>query len=137
MNESRSTRIAFDQRFHPAAPVLPVGIGGLDSDSPTTMLRMLVDTGADCSLIPVSVARALRLPLVDKVNMRGVGTETATPVPVHAAQVLIGGTRLVARLMAFQEEALLGRDVLNLLKIELDGPAGWLSFSAPSHRRRK
>jgi len=88
---------------------------------------MLVDTGADCSLIPVSVARALRLPVVDKVSVRGVGAH-AIAVDVHAAQVLIAGTRLVARLMAFEEEALLGRDILNRLKLELDGPAGWLSF---------
>lgn len=137
MSERRSTRIAFDLRFHPPAPVLPVGIGGIDTDAPTTMLRMLVDTGADCSLIPVSVARALRLPVVDKVNVRGVGATSATSVPVHAAQVLLAGTRLVARLMAFDDEALLGRDILNRLKLELDGPAGWLSFSAPSARRRK
>ena len=117
--------------------MLPVGICGMDADAPTTMLRMLVDTGADCSLIPVTVARALRLPVVDKVSMRGVGAQNATSVPVHAAQVLIGGTQLIARLIAFQDEALLGRDVLNLLKIELDGPGEWLSVSLPASRRRR
>jgi predicted aspartyl protease len=136
MTEPRSTRVAFDQSYNPPAPVLPVGIGGIDAGSPTTMLRMLVDTGADCTLIPVDVARALRLPLVDKVEVRGVGA-AARPVSVHAAQVLIAGMRVVARLMAFEDEALLGRDILNRLAIEIDGPGGWLTVEQRSRRGRK
>ncbi|MET0388860.1 MAG: retroviral-like aspartic protease family protein [Polyangiales bacterium] len=138
MTAGPSTRIAFDASYQPPAPVLPIGIGGIDSGSPTTMVRMLVDTGADCTLIPVHVARALRLPLVDRVELCGVGA-VATVVSVHAARVLIAGMRVVARLMAFEDEALLGRDILNRLSLEIDGPGGWLSVGrkpAPKRTRK-
>lgn len=136
MTSSASTRVAFDLSFSPPAPVLPIGVGGIDLGAPTTMVRMLVDTGADCTLIPVHVARALRLPLVDRVELRGVGAE-ATPVSVHAARVLIAGVRIVARLMAFEDEALLGRDILNRFSLAIDGPGGWLSVEQrPRHKRK-
>jgi hypothetical protein len=88
MTEPRSTRVAFDQSYYPPAPVLPVGIGGIDDGSPTTMLRMLVDTGADCTLIPVDVARALRLPMVDKVRARGASADRG-----HARRRALDGVR--------------------------------------------
>jgi hypothetical protein len=39
--------------------------------------------------------------------------------------------------MAFEDEALLGRDILNRLAIEIDGPAGWLTVEQRSRRGRK
>jgi clan AA aspartic protease len=136
MSVSRSTRVAFDPSFQPPAPVLPIGIGSIDAGSPTTMVRMLVDTGADCTLIPARLARLLRLPIVDKVEVRGVGAQ-AIQVSVHAARVLIAGTRIVARLIAFEDEALLGRDLLNRLSLEIDGPGGWLSVERRLPRRTR
>jgi predicted aspartyl protease len=136
MSVSRSTRVALDSSFDPPAPILPIGIGSLDPGSTTLMVRMLVDTGADCTLIPVHIARGLRLPLVDKVEVRGVGA-VATAVSVHAARVLIAGTRIITRLMAFEDEALLGRDLLNRLVLEIDGPGGWLSVERRVPRRTR
>jgi predicted aspartyl protease len=127
-------RVPFDENFDPPAPVLPVRVGGLEEHDPAAMLRMLVDTGADCTLIPVSVARSLRLPVVDRLQIEGVGgaAQTAT---IHAARVHVGGFRMLARVAAFGDEALLGRDVLNRLVLNVDGPALTITTTAPRPKR--
>jgi predicted aspartyl protease len=129
-------RVPFELSFDPPAPVLPVHIGGVGEYDVAAMLRMLVDTGADCTLVPTRVARSLRLPLVDKTQIEGVA---ATPQPafVHAARVRVGTLSLIMRVVAFGDEALLGRDLLNRLLLRIDGPAGVITAVRPTRRTRK
>ena len=115
------TRVSFDASFDPPASVLPVRIGGLDEHAPAAMLRMLVDTGADCTLIPARIAKSLRLPLIDRIEIMGVGGKTMA-APVHAARVRLGALRAIARVVALGDESLLGRDLLNRLVLTIDGP---------------
>jgi predicted aspartyl protease len=114
-------RIPFDTSFDPPAPALPVGIGGIEPGAPSALLHMLVDTGADCTLIPERIAASLQLPLVDRVDVHGVGG--TAHAQVYAARVRIAGLRAVVRVIALGDEALLGRDLLNRMTLELDGPA--------------
>jgi predicted aspartyl protease len=130
------TRIAFDDGFEPPAAVLPVRVSGIKPRDPAALLRMLVDTGADCSLIPVRIARSLRLPVVDRAEVQGVGGKPQA-VAVHAARVRIGTLRVLTRLVAFGDEALLGRDLLNQLILHLDGPALIISAGPRTRPSRK
>jgi clan AA aspartic protease len=128
------TKSAFDaDEFDPPAPVLPVHIGGLDPHDPAALLRMLVDTGADCTVVPTRIVRSLRLPLVDRVKIQGAGGEPQL-ANVHAARIRIGTLRFVVRVVALGHEKLLGRDVLNRLNLQLDGPAQLLRI-APRPKR--
>lgn len=130
------TRVRFDDNYDPPAPVLPVRVGGIDPTSPTALLRMLVDTGADCSLIPARLARSLRLPYVDKIEVQGVGGNVRS-ARVYAARIRLGPLRLVTRMAAFGDEALLGRDLLNRLSLHIDGRAGTISIAPATKRTRK
>jgi predicted aspartyl protease len=130
------TRVAFDESFEPPAPVLPVRIGGIDEHDPAAMLRMLVDTGADCTLIPTRIARSLHLPIVDRVEVQGVGGR-ARSATVHAARLRVGTLRALVRVVAFGDEALLGRDILNRLVLQCDGPAQIVSAVPRIKRTRK
>jgi predicted aspartyl protease len=125
---TRDMRVPYSAKFSPPAPVLPVGIGGIGPGAPTAMVHMLVDSGADCTTIPEQVAEALALPLIDRVEVHGVGG--TAHANVYAAQVRIAGLREVVRLVALGEEALLGRDLLNRLTVELDGPAATIAVKA-------
>ena len=130
------TRARFDDSFEPPAPVLPVRIGGIDPRAPTALVRMLVDTGADCTLVPARLARSLRLPYVDKIEVQGVGGAVRS-ARVYAARIRLGPLRLVTRLAAFGDEALLGRDLLNRLTLHIDGRAGTISIAPGVKRTRR
>lgn len=102
------------------------------------MLSMLVDTGADCSLVPISIVRQLGLPQIDVIALTGVGG-TKQRATVHAASVELGELRVLARVVGFVDEAILGRDVLNRSVMTLDGPGLAISVTdrARTKRRRR
>ena len=130
------TRVSFDDdEFDPPAPVLPVRVGGMKDHDPAAMLRMLVDTGADCTLIPARIAKSLRLPVVDKAEIQGVGGKAAA-CSVHAARVRVGNLRVTTRVVALGDECLLGRDVLNKLVLTIDGPALTIQAVPPRPKRK-
>jgi predicted aspartyl protease len=85
------------------------------------LLPMLVDSGADCTLVPAATVRQLGLPLIDTIGLVGVGG-TYRRATVHAAVVELGDLRVIARVVAFLDEAILGRDIMNQAVVVLDGP---------------
>lgn len=97
---------------------------------------MLVDTGADCTLVPASLVRQLKLPQIDVVGLTGIGGARRRST-VHAAAIEVGELRLVARVVAFTDEAILGRDVLNDAVARLDGPGLTISITGRSRGKRR
>ena len=108
---------------------LPIGGAGV-------MVSMLVDTGADCTLVPAAVARQLRLPQVDVISVSGLGGALLRST-VHAAVLDLGPIEVLARVVALGDEAILGRDVLGSCVLELDGPLARIELRAPVRRRKK
>lgn len=129
-------KVAFDNSYDPPAPVLPVHVSGINRSGAGLLLHALVDTGADCSVIPARLVRTLRLPLVDKVSVKGFAGK-AEPLAVHAVQMRVAGRRLLARVVAFGTEPLLGRDILNQFELRLDGPSGVCQVASPKRTRRR
>ena len=115
-----TARFPYDATLDPPAPVIPVRVSGPLGDE-AVMLPMLVDTGADCTLVPASIIRRLGLPQIDIIGVTGVGGAKRRAT-VHAATVELAGFRVLARVVAFIDEAILGRDVLNQTVVMLDGP---------------
>jgi predicted aspartyl protease len=100
------------------------------------LLAMLVDTGADCTLVPAPIVRQLGLPQIDVIGVTGVGGARRRST-VHAAAIELGGLRLVAGVVAFTGEAILGRDVLNQAVVTLDGPGLAISVTDRSPMKRR
>jgi len=130
------TRVVFDRSFDPPASVLPVRIAGPGEDERAVLLRMLVDTGADCTVIPARLAKSLGLPIIDEIRVIGVGGKPIA-APVHAARVRLGALHALARVVAMGDEALLGRDLLNRLLLRIDGPAGVVEATLSAKRSRR
>lgn len=109
----------YDSRRSPPAPVLPVRVGAPGKETATALLA-LVDSGADLTVLPYGVPAALGLPAVARLTVRGVvGSAQAT---VYAAAVEVAGRQRIVEVVALGAEALLGRNVLNVLVLTLDGP---------------
>jgi len=130
------TRVVFDRSFDPPASVLPVRIAGPGEDERAVLLRMLVDTGADCTVIPARLSKSLGLPIIDEIRVIGVGGKPIA-APVHAARVRLGALDALARVVAMGDEALLGRDLLNRLLLRIDGPAGVVEATLSAKRSRR
>lgn len=120
--------IPYDPSYRPSAPVVPVGVSTAGVD--VVMVPMLIDTGADVSILPSEIVRSLRLPRVDTIIVSGFGG-ARVQAAVHAATLALGNTMLVARVVA-SDDARLGRDILENFEVELDGPRARLILRAPA-----
>ena len=98
----------------------------------TRSMLGLLDSGADQSIVPDQVARALGLTQIDEVDVEDAngGSERRA---VYAADLEFDGHSVTALPMAGTDYpiVLLGRDVLNGFRAVLDGPAQEFTLSKP------
>lgn len=68
--------VPYDDSFDPPAPVLTVELRRPGSEA-STLVPMLIDTGADASVLPPSVARTVGLVRIAELDVTGV---TGSPI---------------------------------------------------------
>ncbi len=120
--------LPYDQARRPPAPVVSIKLKRAGAE-PAVVLTALVDTGADMTVIPQHVARELRLPFVRRIQVFGVDG-SARLATVNSVEVEIRGFQDLVEAVAFGNEALIGRDLLNRWVAHLDGPKGLLRLDA-------
>jgi predicted aspartyl protease len=128
------TRAPYDRTQEPPAPVLAVRLSA-PGMSTGVLWPGLLDSGADCTLVPTALVTQLGLPQVDTIAFQGVGGGEVRST-VHAARLELGGGALVARVVSFGDEVIVGRDVLNQCVLRLDGPALEVELRWPRRRAR-
>jgi predicted aspartyl protease len=110
--------------YYPPIPALEIRIGYPTEALATGPLEAIVDTGADGTLIPQALLDDIGAPLVDEVRMRSQWGEsrsaTLFAVDVGIGDLLLPDVEVVGDEAG--EEIILGRNVLNRLKLLLDGP---------------
>jgi predicted aspartyl protease len=117
-------RFRYVQDKTPPAPFVHVTVRNPLTGAALVDTPALVDTGADRSVLPVSVAEALSLVRHTEVTIEGVGGERMTlatfivdfAIRQHAFQ------RVAPVALEGESHIILGRDVLNHHRIVLDGP---------------
>lgn len=123
---SRTFTHEYNAVYDPSAPFLPIAVDGYDPTMAPIIVPAFVDTGADGTMLPLDILRAVNAEYVDTVRLRGTagGVQQLDryTVRIQVENATIHAISAVAT--AAGSEALIGRDVLNHLVITLDGPAG-------------
>ncbi|PKO22065.1 MAG: hypothetical protein CVU38_11390 [Chloroflexi bacterium HGW-Chloroflexi-1] len=114
----------YDTGYEPALPVCLVTLS-----TPLTDFRVectaVIDTGADGTIVPIRYLRQIGARRAFEVGLRSQWGERRT-VFLHPVDVAIGDLALPGVYVVgddIGEEVVLGRNVLNKLRLLLDGPA--------------
>jgi predicted aspartyl protease len=114
----------YDRDYSPPAPALPIELAYPGESPRVGPVRAFVDTGADGSFIPTSYLETLDVPILYPTRVRLMfGPPYA--VNVYRVDVLVAGVRLPAVEVVGNDEGadiILGRNILNQLRLYLDGP---------------
>ena len=115
---------AYNTQIFPPAPFVLLTLRDPVTGDFMSGVPAQIDSAADRTVLPLSIAEAMKLHSIGTVLIGGVGG-TITSMPSYA--VLLGVHTLAERLIeviAHSEESwvLLVRDVLNDLRLVLDGP---------------
>ena len=110
-------------RFVPPAPVAAITITHPATGRRQLDVPMLIDTGADVTILPLRPVRELGVDfLADTYALEGFdGTPSAAPA-VRASVRFLGRTFTGQFLVLEQPVGILGRNVLNHVQLLLDGP---------------
>jgi hypothetical protein len=110
-------------RFDPPAPVAYVTLQNETTGAKWSNVPMLLDSGADVSLIPQAAVDKLGLTHSDK-RYELTGFDDSV-ISTPAAQLELGFCRRIFRgkfLLIDQDLGIIGRDILNLVSLLFDGP---------------
>lgn len=116
---------AYDgEQFAPPAPLARVTCKNPDTGAVWVDMPMLMDTGADVSLLPRQALDRLGLIAVPdrRYELVGFDGNLSTAPVVRAVVVFCGRTFRGQYLLVEQEYGILGRNVLNAVPLVLDGP---------------
>jgi hypothetical protein len=111
-------------RFDPPAPLAQVTLRNLATGKRWPDVPMLLDSGADVTLVPRAVLDQLDLAvLTDKqYELIGFDGETRTASAVQLELLLAGRVFKGSFLLIEQDWGIIGRNILNALPLIFDGP---------------
>lgn len=126
-------RIPYDASIVPPAPFVPVRLSNLAGGPEAASVPAKIDTGADVSAVPTGLVNQLGLVPAGEIQVEGYDGQISA---VHVYDVVLGilDLRIIGlAVIAIPENyVLLGRDVLNTLRLLFDGPALVLEILPPA-----
>ena len=111
-------------RFAPAAPVALVDLRNLNRSAVVTGVPMLLDTGADVTIVPRSAVERLGLSLAGAATYELLSFDgKSSGVPALHLELVLAGRSFRGQFLVLENDVgIAGRNVLNLLEVRYDGP---------------
>lgn len=122
---------AYSSDHVPSFPVLELGLGAPEAEATLGPVEALIDTGADATLIPVAYLEQIGAEEVDRASMHSQWRERRI-ASIYSVAMEVDGHQFSAMWVVGDEwgdEIVLGRSVLNRLRLLLDGPV-WIDRCA-------
>ena len=124
-------KFAYNRDYYPPAPVAEVSFITIAESLCVGPFTGLIDSGADGTIVPVAYLHEIVAPPTEEMIIRsqwGEGRRVMLYlVDVQIGEVVLPGIEVVGD--EFSNESILGRDVLNRLRVLLDGPARHVTVS--------
>jgi hypothetical protein len=117
-------RYTYNRQIEPPAPFVYVSVRCPETGKVVDDLPAQIETAADRTVIPGNLVDGLELVPLDELPVAGLGGQVFV-APTYRVEVVVRAlSPQMVEVIAHAEEpyALLGRDVLNQLRVLLDGP---------------
>jgi len=114
----------YSTRYYPPMPAAEVALGTSEAGFSLGPLPTIIDTGADITVVPKEYLAYLGAQVVASAYLRSPWGERHR-VKIYEVDIRVGRHNLYEVEVASEpggREVLLGRNVLNQLKLQLDGP---------------
>ncbi len=120
----------YNNSYIPSMPTVGISIGQ-SGKMPALELQALVDSGADATIVPLSILRQVGARRGDRVWMRGTTRGRDIVYLYHISLRLADFQQNVVKVVGDPEydEVILGRDILNHLVVTLNGLASVVEIS--------
>lgn len=117
-------KVPYLNTYTPSIPILQIWLGYPEEALNLGPFEAIVDTGADATILPRSLIDELDAPFVDDAWLSSqwgewIAVKTFT-VDIGLGNLTLPAIRVVAD--EHNDEIILGRNILNRLKLLLDGP---------------
>jgi len=115
----------YDASYQPPFPVVRAVLYNSEEGLRTAPEKALLDTGSDGSLVPITYLRQILAPALTDIHIRSHWGELRS-AQLFVIDLELGDLRLPGVFVVGDEqgdEIVLGRNVLNKLRLLLDGPA--------------
>ncbi len=120
-------KVPFSQGYAPPAPVLPIHLVNPDENLRVQNIPALIDTGSDGTLVPLRILRQILAPPLSIGRIRSHWGEWRDAhlfmIDIVVAQVTLPHVLVVGDEVG--TEVVLGRNVLNTLRLYLNGPEAY------------
>ncbi len=119
--------VPYSQEYFPPAPILLVSLAVPEEAPQLGPVSALIDTGADGTFVPTTLLEESGVPVAYMTNVRSYPGEKLFRVSVHKVDLIffdsirLPNTEVVGD--DWGEQIIIGRNVLNRLRLLLDGPS--------------